>query len=140
MADIKKVAKEISILVPKLVRGLKREFAPTEEITSPQIIILMSIYEEKQASVGKLAEQMQVSGPTVTGLVDRLVDSNFVIRQRDKNDRRRVVVTLTEKGQNTVRKFQRGIQRRWEEILKHFTPEERESYLKIVRKIISIVS
>lgn len=140
MANIKKVAKEISILVPKLVRELKREFAPIEEITNSQIIILMSIHEDKQISVGKLAKQIQVSGPTVTGLVDRLVDRNFVIRQRDKQDRRKVVVALTEKGKNTVREFQKGIQKRWEGILEHLTSEERGSYLKIVRKIISVVS
>lgn len=140
MATIKKVAEEVSSLVPKLIKSLQNEFEPIEDITQPQIIILMLLYEEGEKSVGEIAEKMNVSSPTVTGVVDRLVSNDYIERKRDPADRRRVVVDLTTKGENAVKQFQDGVRKKWEKILKHLSVDERKSYLKIVKKIISIVS
>ncbi len=138
MASIKEIAKEMAILVPKFIRRLQAEFISIEEITSSQIVILMSLFEEGKISVGKLAEQMKVSGPTVTGLVDRLVDNGYIERKRSTEDRRKVTVDLTKAGRQAVIQFQKGIQKNWEEILRHLTQEEREAYLNIIKKMMSV--
>jgi len=140
VVSIKEIAKEISILVPKLIRSLQNEFVSIKDITSSQIVILMFLYEGGKTSVGKLAEHMNVSSPTITGLTDRLAEHNYIERKRDVEDRRKVVVTLTKKGKDAVKLFQSGVRKRWEEILKHLTPDERKAYLKIIKKIISIIS
>lgn len=140
MATIKEVAEEVSSLVPKLIKSLQNEFEPIEDITQPQIIILMLLYEEGKKSVGEIAEKMDVSSPTVTGVVDRLVSNDYIERKRDPGDRRRVVVDLTPNGKNAVKQFQDGVRKKWEQILKHLSAEERKAYLRIIKKIISIVS
>lgn len=41
---------------------------------------------------GRLAELTGLATPTITGVVDRLEKRGFVVREKDPNDRRRVIV------------------------------------------------
>jgi DNA-binding MarR family transcriptional regulator len=46
----------------------------------------------------ELAAKLGLSSATVTGLVDRLVDSGLVLRERDPLDRRAVILRVTRRG------------------------------------------
>ncbi len=48
--------------------------------------------------MGELAEQVLITRPTVTRLVGRLVDAGSVVRSDDPDDRRTVLVELSELG------------------------------------------
>jgi len=54
-----------------------------------------------------LAEQLRVTPPTVTGLVDRLVRMGVVRREEDSRDRRLVRNVLTERGQEVLGEVER---------------------------------
>ncbi|MBW8173856.1 MarR family transcriptional regulator [Ornithinimicrobium sp. Arc0846-15] len=45
-----------------------------------------------------LADLLEISTPTVSGLIDRLVVKGLVARTPDQSDRRRVMLTLSEHG------------------------------------------
>jgi DNA-binding MarR family transcriptional regulator len=55
-----------------------------------------------QMSVGDLAEILLVKHNSAVGLVDRLSAQGFVKRKLDGNDKRRVFLVLTEKGEALV--------------------------------------
>ena len=57
--------------------------------------------------VGELAEQMCVAHHSAVGLVDRLEKSKLVRRTPSPEDRRRVRVSLTEKGRSVLEKLYR---------------------------------
>lgn len=61
-------------------------------------------------SAGDIADQLQTSTGTATGVVDRLVAGGYVERRTDPRDRRRVLVSMTPKGR---RRFREAFQRRW---------------------------
>ena len=141
MATIDEVAKEMSILIPRLIKGIwAKHILPIKDITSSQIVILMLLHEEGHMTVGKIANHMSVSGPTVTGLVDRLVNNNYIARKRNPKDRRQVVVTLTKQGLSTVKLFQETVRKRWRQILGNLTQPERENFISTMRKIVSTAS
>lgn len=60
-------------------------------------------------SLGELAEAEQVKPPTMSRIVDGLLQAKLVRRTTDKQDRRAVVIQATEKG---IRIMQEGRQRR----------------------------
>src|SRR5215208_5658640 len=47
-------------------------------------------------TAGQLAEAMRLTSGAITGLIDRLETAGYVRRVHDPNDRRRVIVELTE--------------------------------------------
>ena len=58
-------------------------------------------------TMSDIAAAMSVAPPTLTRIVDKLVDGGFVVRRVDAMDRRRVLVYLSAKGRTKVRKLAR---------------------------------
>lgn len=56
-------------------------------------------------TMSDIAAAMSVAPPTLTRIVDKLVDGGFVVRRVDAMDRRRVLVYLSSKGKTKVRKL-----------------------------------
>lgn len=55
-------------------------------------------------TVGELAERLQLRHHSVVGLVDRLAVEKFVVRSHSAEDRRRVLIRLTPRGEKTLEK------------------------------------
>jgi DNA-binding MarR family transcriptional regulator len=68
------------------------------EITYPQYLVLSTLWEGDAQSVGGIAERLALESSTVTPLVKRLEQAGFVLRQRNPDDERQVVVSLTDAG------------------------------------------
>ncbi|OEH91361.1 hypothetical protein BFG57_05715 [Bacillus solimangrovi] len=62
--------------------------------------ILMVLYQHEQATMKQLAESIKRTKPTVTVLVNKLVDLGFVQKQKGSIDGRMTYITLTEEGEN----------------------------------------
>ena len=58
-----------------------------------------------QVTVGELAERLQLRHHSVVGLIDRLVLEKLVARTPSDEDRRKVLIQLTRRGENTLEKL-----------------------------------
>ncbi len=65
----------------------------------------------KQATVGTIAERLQIEHHSAVELIDRLEEKGYIERSRDEADQRRVMVRLTPRG---------------EEVLQHLSLHHRE--------------
>lgn len=68
------------------------------ELTYPQYLVLSTLWEGGPQSVGAIADRLALESSTVTPLVKRLEQAAFVTRQRNPEDERQVVVSLTPRG------------------------------------------
>jgi DNA-binding MarR family transcriptional regulator len=57
------------------------------------------------ATIGELAEQLQIAHHSAVGLVDRLVAQNLIIREASTADRRQVYVRLSGRGIEVLQKL-----------------------------------
>lgn len=133
---IEDIAEQISFLVLRLMRAVKSRFLTLREITVPQLIILSTLEDKGRLSLKQLAKALGVSSATASILVDKLVKAGQIERNRDKEDRRRVIIKLTRRGSQTLERFRQELQRHWMYLLKNITPDERVTYLNILRKIV----
>ncbi len=67
-------------------------------ITYPQYLVLSALWEEDGRTIGNIADRLSLESSTVTPLVKRLEAAGLVTRSRHRDDERRVLVSLTEKG------------------------------------------
>lgn len=131
----KDIAQEISELLPTFLRHMfPYVFAPME-IPPSQVLALVSIKEHKGCTLKQLSEEMHVSAPTITGIIDRLERDKFVKRVPHLNDRRVTNVQLTKKGDGLINRFRGNIRKRWEYILSKMPVEMAETQITIMRKI-----
>jgi DNA-binding MarR family transcriptional regulator len=59
----------------------------------------------KMASVGELAERLQLQHHSTVELIDRMVGRGLLERQRDPNDQRRVLIYLTRNGDELLKRL-----------------------------------
>ena len=71
-------------------------------LTIRQFGVLESLYHLGPLRQGEISTKLLKSGGNITLVVDNLVKRNLVRRQRDSNDRRAVIVSLTENGRDLI--------------------------------------
>ncbi len=74
-------------------------------ITATQSFILFELLEHDGSNVKDIASKVQSDSSAVTGLIDRLLKENLVVRIEDSNDRRYMQVFLTNKGREIAREL-----------------------------------
>ncbi len=73
------------------------------DITMPQLKILLVLYVRGLRRMSDIASELDVTLPTATSLVDRLVEKHYVEREAHPDDRRVVLCHLSEHGSQAVR-------------------------------------
>lgn len=68
-------------------------------ITYPQYLVLVVLWERKEAPIKDLGEALELDTGTLTPLLKRMEASGLLQRTRLKEDERVVMITLTEKGE-----------------------------------------
>jgi DNA-binding MarR family transcriptional regulator len=75
-------------------------------LTYPQYLVLLVLWEEGRVTVGQLGERLQLDSGTLSPLLKRLEANGFVRRERSSVDERLVDVTLTDAGRKLERRAQ----------------------------------
>ncbi len=75
------------------------------DVTMPQAKVLYLLSAAGELRMSDLVARLGVSLSTVSGLVDRVVDHGLAARRPDVDDRRHVVVSLTDDGHSFVDRF-----------------------------------
>ena len=68
------------------------------DITYPQYLVLMVLWEKDEVNLSTIAEKLQLQSNTLTPLLKRLQQRDLLERKRSETDERNIVITLTEKG------------------------------------------
>ena len=85
-------------------------FAKSTGLSMPQFSILMQLHHKGACGMSAISERFEVTPAAASQLVDKLVQSGFIVREEDPNDRRAKVLNLTDQGRELI---QRGIEERY---------------------------
>ncbi len=75
------------------------------DMTPPQFAALAKLYEIGETSQNQLGSQIAMDAATVKGVIDRLKARGLVALDSHKDDKRRIVVSLTDEGRQTIEKL-----------------------------------
>jgi DNA-binding MarR family transcriptional regulator len=67
-------------------------------LTYPQYLVLLVLWEEGRTTVGRLCERLHLDSGTLSPLLKRLESIGYVTRERSTDDERRVEIALTTAG------------------------------------------
>jgi DNA-binding MarR family transcriptional regulator len=84
------------------VRHHFREVEKASGVTGSQLWVLHEVSKNGGIGVSDLAERLSVHQSTCSQLVEKLVRSGHVRKQRISSDQRRVELSLTEKGRRAI--------------------------------------
>ena len=93
-------------------------------VTMPQAKLLYLLGALGDLHMSDLVTRLGVSLSTVSGLVDRVVESGLAARREDPVDRRQVVVSLTTAGASFIDRFRELNARQMRALLDHLSDGE----------------
>lgn len=96
------LAPELRLAVMRLRRRLAVERDPGNDLSLTAMGVLAGLHRFGDLTVGDLAVRERVKAPTMTRTVNCLVDDGHVVRRAHESDRRAVVVSLTDRGRDTL--------------------------------------
>ena len=143
MDGLTKDLEEVAALLPRLVgaqhRRLARELAEYG-LTFPQFVALTVLEPCTQGCrMGPLAAAALQSAAAMTGIVDRLLDRGLVERERHSEDRRAVVVRLTEEGAGLLAQVKETRLQEGRALLAALSPEDRRHFRRVLARLVDLM-
>ncbi|MFD2287046.1 MarR family transcriptional regulator [Pedobacter petrophilus] len=81
------------------VTNLYKPFLDKLNLTYPQYLVMLILWEEKQQTVNQLGEKLYLDSGTLTPLLKRMEHKGVLTRTRSRADERVVLIATTEIGE-----------------------------------------
>ncbi len=104
-------------------------------VTASQAYTILAFPADVAINMNRLSEIMGLAGSTMTRMVDQLVEKGFVQRRPGDEDRREVLVRLTEKGRRTREDLQKAQREAIGAVLGDVAEEERSSIVAVLTRL-----
>lgn len=133
-ADAERLSHIILEMQRCFVLHLCKELAPGN-VSFPQFFLLAALDHKEILTMSAIAQKMGHTTAAASGLVARLENVGYVVRSSAREDRRKVMVCITEKGSALVRRIREEMVGNLMKIMTHLTRAEQKAWLQIYSKI-----
>lgn len=136
-------ANQLNKIMPVIIKEFARRHANElykGKITLPQFFILNYVYENGESKMTDLARFVKVTSAAMTGVIDRLVKYDYVLRVAEPRDRRIIKIKLTAKGGGLIKKINQQRRSMVINIFGKISAAERDEYLRILSRIRDILT
>ena len=106
-----------------------------KDITNNDMHVIEAIGVGEPKNMSTIAKLLSVTVGTLTIAMNSLVKKGYVIRERGKEDRRVVYISLSEKGLRAYRHHEEFHRQMIEAVLENLTEDETESLVKALAKL-----
>jgi len=89
------------------ITNLYRPLLEELDLTYPQYLVMMLLWEHKQLSVKDIGSRLWLDSGTLTPLLKRLEQKGLLLRKRDVHDERLVQISITAAGEKLKQKAQK---------------------------------
>lgn len=97
-----------------------------DKVSFPQFFLLTYLVVDEYLTMSSIARKMGHSTAAATGLIDKLQELGYVERGNAANDRRKIIVRITEKGRDLVAKMRKEIASNLASLMD--SPDQSESF------------
>ena len=141
-APLEECAREVLDVVPLVMREIRKQLRRhgARELSVPQFRTLLFVNRHEGASLSNVAEHIGLTLPSMSKLVDGLVMRDFIVRRTHQDDRRRMTLALTERGETTLRQARERTHAYLTERLSSFSETERGTVARGMRILKEVFS
>jgi MarR family transcriptional regulator, organic hydroperoxide resistance regulator len=132
-----KLENQLCFAIYACSREITRLYRPILEqlgLTYPQFLVLTVLWEHKRLTVKEISELLFLDSGTLTPMLKRMEAMELVIRERAKDDERKVDIELTDKGM----KLRAAALELPEKCIPHFGLNKKE-YLELLANINNMI-
>ena len=134
---------ELLVSIRQVIRAIdlySKKLSKETGLTSPQLLVLQAISQQDGVMVKEIAEQINLSSGTITSILDRLEIRELVIRERSTTDKRRVGISLTDKGFDIIKDSPTPLQEHFIARFESMQEWEQSQMLATMQRIVSMMN
>lgn len=133
LRSIRRIVRRVSDHSRALSRGVG--------LTVPQLLCLKAVGDatEDEVTPVLLSRRVQLTPATVSGILDRLERDGFLVRSRRSRDRRKVCLTLTERGRQVYAQLPAPVQQNFMHRLLALQEPERAGLLASLHRVVDLM-
>ena len=130
------VGRHAKALVNAVAGGVDTE-AAAYDLTPTEFAAVRLFLTDLEWTVTELSEMLSVDASSMSRAVSRLVDRGVLRRRRPREDRRKVLLKLTEEGVALGLELHERAHSHEERFTRGISPEELEAFLATIRRIVA---
>jgi DNA-binding MarR family transcriptional regulator len=134
---------EILRSLRRIIRAVdlySRRLVTQHGLSGPQLLCLRRLATTGPMPAGQLASEMSLSPATVSGILDRLEVRGLATRERQTDDKRRVLVRLTPKGRRTAQKAPPPLEHGFLEQLEALPINKQAEIDRVLKRLVTMMS
>lgn len=108
-----------------------------DQINPAQGRILFALWKKDEIPIRELAKQTQLSKSTLTSMLDRLEKTGHITRVRPREDRRTILIELTEKDKSLQRVYGNVSDEMTKIFYAEFSKEEIDEFERYLERILA---
>lgn len=96
-----KLSNQVCFPLYAISKEIVRQYSPfldKLDLTYPQYLVMLTLWEFGEQSVGEIGAKLFLDSGTLTPLLKRLQSKDLITRTRSQTDERTVIITLTNQG------------------------------------------
>lgn len=124
-----------NLLAELLNRKLNRTVL--DSIRGEYGVLRYLLYVQDKVSAGMLTGQLHVVPGRMTDILNSLESKGWIERHRDEEDRRRVVVCITEEGKKHAKKMRGYIRKEYQGMFKLLGQRDTEELIRLLKIVLS---
>jgi len=105
------------------------------DLSLPQIHAVNVTRERGQVTITELADMLGVSPPSASAMVDRLVEKGVFEREQSREDRRKVVVSVSPKALEQFEVIEKNILQSFIELVEGIGPETAGKWCEVLKRV-----
>jgi DNA-binding MarR family transcriptional regulator len=132
------ITDEVLVAMRRLIRATdlySKHLSKTLGLTAPQLMVLQYVQKHGAVTIGDLARAISLSQATVTTIVTRLENRDYLRREKSHRDRRKVHVALTAAGRKIIADAPAPLQEKLVRELTLLEPWEQSMILSSLQRV-----
>lgn len=114
-------------IIPHAMRAMKSEMRHIHASMMPGHFRLLGMLSHRCWTLKELADRQGVSAPTMSNTITTLEERGWVTRTRSAEDRRAVIIRVTEEGKKALEETHQRAENHLAALLEQLNPAERDT-------------
>ena len=96
------LASELRTVVTRLIKKLRKESVTGQQLSLTERSVIALLNREKTLLPSELASMEKITNQSMSQILNNLLELGYIIRTPSETDKRKVLISLTREGENTL--------------------------------------
>src|SRR5258708_20779846 len=96
------LASDLRTVITRLVKKLRKESVTGQQLSLTERSTMSLLYQYKQLLPSELASMEKITNQSMSQILNYLLNLGLISRTSSETDKRKVIISLTEKGEKTL--------------------------------------